>query len=64
MTTLLTIPQAARLIGVHKTTLYRRVARGDIVVIRGMEDVRRDGKEGRLNIALIRRDDLPPCVAV
>ena len=53
-----TVPKAAKLVGVHKVTLYRRIRRGAVHAVRGMEDVRADGKEGRLNIWLIPAEHL------
>lgn len=53
-----TVPKAAAIVGVHKVTLYRRIKRGTFPAVRGMEDVRADGKEGRLDIWLIPAEHL------
>ncbi len=57
MTTLLTIPQAARLIGVHKVAVYLAMHRGTLPVEFGHELPHKNGRSGRNVVALVRRED-------
>lgn len=57
MSDLLTVPQAARLVGVHKVSLYVAVGSGTLPVTFGPEPRHRNGQKGRKLVALVRRED-------
>lgn len=57
MTELLTVPRAARLIGVCKQSLYVAVGTGTLPVEFGHEPPHRTGRSGRKLVALVRRED-------